>query len=170
MEAVAGVRKREVKVVGLLAFAHFFSHFYMIALAPLYPVIQPEIGASWTEIGIAIAVFPLFTGLLQTPMGFLVERVGGRMVLIAGLFVMAGAMAAIGFVTSLWELVLLMAIAGIGNSVFHPADYSIISTTVAEGRLGKAFSFHTFGGSIGMVVSPISREILLPWGTTTWHM
>lgn len=155
MEAVAGVARREVKVVGLLSFAHFFSHFYMIALAPLYPLIQPELGASWTEIGFAIAAFALFTGILQTPMGFLVERIGGRAVLIFGLFVIASAMSLIGFVTSLWQLMVLMSIAGIGNSVFHPADYSIISSTVAEKRLGKAFSYHTFGGSIGMVVSPI---------------
>lgn len=155
MEAVAGVSKREFQVVGLLSFAHFFSHFYMIALAPLYPKIQPEIGASWTEIGIAIAAFALFTGLLQTPMGFLVERIGGRTVLICGLFVLSAAMSLIGFVTSLWQLIALMALAGIGNSVFHPADYSIISSTVQDRRLGKAFSFHTFGGSIGMVLSPI---------------
>jgi len=168
MEAVAGVPKREVQVVGLLSFVHFFSHFYMIALAPLYPLIQPEIGASWTEIGFAIAAFALFTGVLQTPMGFLVERVGGRAVLIGGLFVLASAMSLIGFVTSLWQLVLLMMLAGIGNSVFHPADYSIISSTVEERRLGKAFSFHTFGGSLGMVTSPIimvAVSALVGWRT-----
>lgn len=155
MASSAVAVRREVKVLALISVAHFLSHFYMTALVPLYPLIQPEIGATWSGIGAAITAFALCTGLLQTPVGFIVDRVGGRKVLVVGLFVFAAAIGLVGFATSLWHLIALMALAGIGNSVFHPADYSIISAAVDEKRLGRAFSLHTFGGSAGIVAAPI---------------
>ena len=76
--AAAGMPRREVQVIGLITIAHFLSHFYMMALAPLYPLIQPDIGASWSTIGGGITAFALATGVLQTPMGFVVDRFGGQ--------------------------------------------------------------------------------------------
>lgn len=153
--ATAAWPRREVHVVGLVGTAHMLSHLYMLALVPLYPLIQPEIGTTWTGIGAAITVFALVTGILQTPVGFLVDRIGGRVVLIGGLFIFALAIGLIGFVDSLWQMMGLMALAGIGNSVFHPADYSIISAAVHEKRLGRAFAIHTLGGHVGFVAAPI---------------
>jgi len=147
--------RREIHVVGLVGTAHLLSHLYMLALVPLYPLIQPEIGTTWTGIGAAITVFAVVTGVLQTPVGFLVDRIGGRFVLIGGLFIFALAIGLIGFVESLWQMIGLMALAGIGNSVFHPADYSIISAAVHESRLGRAFALHTLGGHVGFVAAPI---------------
>lgn len=156
MAAAAGsIPRREVHVIGLISSAHFLSHFYVISLAPLYPLIRPEIGASWSGIGMAITAFAVGTGVLQPPMGFVVDRYGGRVVLICGLALLAAAIGMVGFVTSLWQLVALMAIAGIGNSVFHPADYSIISGAVSEPSLGRAFALHSFGGNAGIVTGPL---------------
>ena len=90
--------RREIHVVGLVGAAHLLSHLYMLALVPLYPLIQPEIGTTWTGIGAAITVFAVVTGVLQTPVGFLVDRIGGRFVLIGGLFIFALAIGLIGFV------------------------------------------------------------------------
>jgi MFS family permease len=168
MAAVARAPRREFQVVGLITFAHFLSHFYMLALVPLYPLIQPDIGVTWSGIGAAIAAFAITTGVLQTPIGFLIDRIGGRKVLIAGLFVMAASTGLIGFVESLWQLIALMALAGVGNSVFHPADYSLISNAVADKRLGRAFSIHNLGGHFGFVSAPILMVALhsvLGWRT-----
>lgn len=168
MASVSGVTRREVQVVGLISLAHFLSHFYMICLAPLYPLMQPELGITWSGIGISIAAFAICTGVLQTPCGFLVDRVGGRVVLICGLFLLAGSMAMVGFVTELWQLIALMALAGVGNSVFHPADYSILSVSVNEKWIGRAFSVHTMGGSTGMVAAPVVMVALL--GFMDWRV
>ena len=140
MEAAApSVPRRENQVIGLITVAHFLSHFYMMALAPLYPLIQPDIGASWSAIGGGITAFALATGILQTPMGFVVDRFGGRVVLIFGLFVFATAVGLVGLATSVWQFVALMALAGVGNSVFHPADYSIISAAVMKSGWAAPF-------------------------------
>jgi len=154
MAMTTGMAGREVQVVGLISFAHMLSHLYMLVLPPLFPVIRTDLGFDYAALGIATAVFAAFTGALQTPMGFLCERIGSRPVLIAGLLLNSAAIAMVSMIDSYWQLIGLMALAGVGSSVFHPADYSILSGTVNEKRLGRAFSVHTFGGSIGFAIAP----------------
>jgi FSR family fosmidomycin resistance protein-like MFS transporter len=154
MAMTIGMGRRETQVVGLISFAHFLSHLYMLVLPPLFPVIRSDLGLDYAALGVATAVFAIFTGALQTPMGFVCERIGSRPVLICGLFLNGAAIALVSVIDSYWQLIALMALAGVGSSVFHPADYSILSGTVSEKRLGRAFSIHTFGGSIGFAVAP----------------
>jgi FSR family fosmidomycin resistance protein-like MFS transporter len=160
MASIAGASRREVQVVGLISLAHFLSHFYMVCLVPLYPLIQPEIGISWSGIGMAVAAFAIGTGVLQTPCGFLVDRYGGRIVVICGLALLAASVTMIGFVTEPWQLIALMMLAGVGNSVFHPADYSILSTAINDKWIGRAFSVHTFGGNAGVVAAPVVMALV----------
>ena len=162
MEAVAGFPKREVQAISLIGFAHMLSHLYWIALAPIAPAMMESFGISAFEWGLSLGVFSVTTGLFQTPMGLVVERVGGRRVLIFGLLLNAAAFFAIGFfASSYWMLVALMAIAGIGNSVFHPADYSLLDASVDGNRIGRAFSIHNFSGQIGFIVgAPVAGLFL----------
>jgi MFS family permease len=168
MTMTVGMSGRETQVVGLISFAHLLSHLYMLVLPPLFPVIRADLGLDYAALGVATAVFAIFTGALQTPMGFLCERIGSRPVLICGLFLNGAAIALVSVVDSYWQLVALMALAGVGSSVFHPADYSILSGTVNEKRLGRAFSIHTFGGSIGFAVAPFVMVSL--YELTSWRM
>ena len=154
MRAIAPDIRREIEVGGLVAFAHLLSHFYMLVLPPLFPVFRRELGVGYIELGLAVTAFSVTTGALQTPMGFLVNKIGGRKVLIGGLFLNAGAIALAGFVTAYWQLIALMLLAGVGSSVFHPADYSILNARVNVQRLGRALSFHTLGGNLGFVLAP----------------
>lgn len=167
MSSVVSFPPREIQIIGLISVAHFLSHFYLTALAPIYILVAPALYSSLADISWGIAVYVVCTGILQTPMGYVVDKIGGRKVLVGGLFVLAGGMGAIGLATELWHFISLMALAGLGNSVFHPADYSIISVSVEEGRLGKAFSLHSFGGSSGMVLGPLVMALFIqfdvPW-------
>ncbi len=155
MSATAGSLRRDSQIVGLISVGHMLSHIYMLALPPLFPVLRAELGVSYAELGLAMTMFAVTTAVLQTPMGFLCQRIGSRFVLIGGLFVNAGAIALIAFADSLWSLAALMMLAGVGSSVFHPADYSIMSGSVSEQRLGRAFAIHTFGGSAGFALAPV---------------
>lgn len=164
MASVISFPRRELQAVGLIGFAHMLSHVYPLALAPLLIPITKSLEMSTVEWGTALAVFAITTGVLQTPMGFLVERIGGRKVLIGGLLLFSAAFFLVGWqAASFWELLVLMAIAGIGNAVFHPADYSLISSSVAEERLGRAFSIHTFVGHVGFLVGPVLAATLEPF-------
>lgn len=152
---------REIRAISLIGFGHFLSHFYFFGLVPLLVAIRNEFGLSAVEVGAILTVYNVATGTLQTPMGILVDRLGARRVLIGGLFVTAAAFGLAGFTSSYWELLILFFLAGAGNSVFHPADYVILTASVDSTRQGRAYSMHSFGGSLGTAAGPAAMALLL---------
>ena len=154
MDRNPGKRQEERRVVALVCGGHFFSHFYLLGLAPLFPIIKTDLGISYTELGGVIAAYSIASGIAQYPMGVLVDRFGPRYILAGGLALLAGSFAGMGFSAGYWPLLVLAFCAGLGNSVFHPADYSILGATVSTERLGRAFSIHTFIGHIGWSAAP----------------
>ena len=143
----------EVRSVAPICAAHFLSHYYMIMLAPLFPFVRADYGVSYTDLALALTAFNVVSAVLQTPAGFLVDRIGARLVLIAGVIVGAAAFAMAGLVHSFVIFIAMYAVAGLGNTAYHPADYSILSRS-PPGRIGQIFSFHTFSGILGGAVAP----------------
>ncbi len=152
--SVATGRFGDWKVVGPVCAAHFLSHYYMIVLAPLFAFVRADYGVSYTDLALALTAFNVASAVLQTPAGFLVDRIGARSVLIAGVGIGAAAFAVAGIVDSFVVFVAMYAVAGIGNAAYHPADYSLLSDHSAPARLGHVFSFHTFAGILGSAVAP----------------
>jgi MFS transporter, FSR family, fosmidomycin resistance protein len=148
-------RFSELRVVAPICAAHFISHYYMIMLAPLFAFVRADYGVSYTDLALALTAFNVVSAALQTPVGFLVDRVGARVVLIAGVVVGASAFAVAGLVHSFVVFIAMYAVAGLGNTVYHPADYSLLSRT-PPGRIGQVFSFHTFSGILGGAVAPVT--------------
>ncbi len=147
-------RGRDAKVLALVGTGHFFSHFYGLALPPLFPLLQADLGVSYAALGLILTLYSVATMIFQTPVGFLVDRFGGRFPLVFGLGLMSASVLGIGLVPSYTALLVLMILVGVGNAVFHPADYAILSAAIGPGRLGRAFSIHTFAGNIGWAVAP----------------
>ena len=166
IDAIAPARPSHMRIVGAVSAAHFVSHYYILLLAPLMPFVREEYGVSYTEIGLAFAAFNIVSALLQTPAGFLVDRLGARTLLIAGILIGAVAFAVAGLVHSFWVLVAMFGLAGIGNTVYHPADYALLSQHVPNERIGQAFSVHTFAGMLGSAVTPpavLAMQALWGW-------
>lgn len=166
MEEAAARPKGELKTIGLVSFAHLLSHFYMLSLPPLFIYVRDDLDVSFVSLGLCVTAYAITTGLLQTPMGFLVNRIGGGKVLAGGLFVNAAAIAAVAFTTEYWQIIALMFVAGVGSSVFHPADYSILAARVAPERLGRALATHALGGNFGFVAAPpvvLTLATLMGW-------
>ena len=132
---------------------HFLSHFYMFGLTPLFVVIGAEFEVSYLQLGGILTAYNIASGVLQTPMGVLVDKFGARRVLIGGLFVTSSAFALSGFTSSYWELLVLFFIAGAGNSVFHPADCVILTASVDDRATDGLFDAF-FGGSLGTAAVP----------------
>ena len=151
--AIAGMG-RDARVIGLVSVCHFLSHFFIFVLPPLFPLLKDEFGVSYAALGLLPAAFNIASGLTQAPVGFLVDRFGARRLLIGGLVLESLAFLAMGAIGLYPAMLGLMVIAGLANSVYHPADYAILSAAVDERRIGRAFSIHTFPGFLGNAVTP----------------
>jgi MFS family permease len=164
-ELMAAGRAPHTRIVGAVSAAHFVSHYYILLLAPLLPFVRAEYHVSYTEIGFAFAAFNVVSAALQTPAGFLVDWLGARILLIGGLVIGATAFIIVGLVDSYWVMVAMFALAGVGNTVYHPADYALLSHHVPSDRIGQAFSVHTFAGMLGSAVAPASLLMMQSlWG------
>jgi MFS transporter, FSR family, fosmidomycin resistance protein len=154
MSIAAEALRRDVKVIGLVALAHGLSHFFQISTAVLFPLIKDDLGVSYTALGSTVALYYIVSGICQTLAGFAVDRFGARRVLFSGLtLAVAGALLA-GLAQNFAMLVLAAAVGGLGNSVFHPVDFSILNARVQKERLGYAFSWHGIAGYLGYAAAP----------------
>jgi MFS transporter, FSR family, fosmidomycin resistance protein len=151
---------RTTRVNLLLGNGHFLSHFYSLCLPPLFLAWQTAFQVSFAELGLAVALMSGASAILQTPVGFLVDRYGARPFLIGGALLMSLCITAMGFTTSFWQILLLAPLSGMGNSVFHPCDYAILSGSVDKDRMGRAFALHTFSGNLGFAAAPPIMAVL----------
>jgi MFS transporter, FSR family, fosmidomycin resistance protein len=146
---------RDAKIIGLIASGHSISHFVQLVLPPLFPLIRDELGVSYAALGLILAIFYAVSAILQPFAGFVVDRYGGRGVLLAGFALMGIGTLVMGFANGLVLLGVGAVISGVGNSVFHPADFAILNGCVTQKRLGHAFSLHGVAGMIGFAVAPV---------------
>ena len=162
MQAASSISTSDTRVISLIGLAHFFSHFYQLTLPALFPIMLIVERLNWAELGTLSATLFVASGILQTPSGFLVDKIGARPTLIGGIFIMSVAVMGFWWADSYPLMLLLAFVAGIGNSVFHPADFSILNGSVNPSRMGRAFSVHHFGGYFGYASAPF---LMLALGT-----
>ena len=160
----------ETRMIASVSAAHFVSHFYFLVLPPLFVFVQAEYQLTYTGLAIPLTVFAVVSAIFQTPAGLLADRIGPFAVLIAGLVLGAIAFALTGLVHSYWFLVAMFALAGLGNTVYHPADYSLLSHHVAGERMGSAFSIHTFAGLLGGGGRPVHNPVRANLGRLAWRV
>ena len=154
LTAPAAPLRSDATLIGLVGLAHGISHFSQLLLAPLFPWLKDAFSASYAELGLLMSIFFVTSCIVQTASGFVVDRFGPRPVLFAGLALLG--LAAFGYAasTSYWMLALFSVVAGTGNGVFHPVDYTLLNRKVHPSRLGHAFSVHGITGSLGWALAP----------------
>ena len=147
--------KQDARVIGLVGLAHGTSHFYHVILAALIPWLRPEFHLSYAELGMLMTIFFTVSGVGQALTGFVVDRIGARSVLFSGIGLLGLSAVLLSSSHSYAQLVLGALVAGMGNSVFHPADYTLLNQRVSRARLAHGFSVHGISGNIGWAVSPL---------------
>ena len=152
--ATAPPWRHDASVIGLVGLAHAVSHFSQLLLAPLFPWLKEAFGVSYTELGALLTIFFVVSSVVQTASGFVVDRVGPRPVLLGGLSLLG--LAALGYASSQSYAMLAASavLAGIGNGVFHPVDYTLLNRKIHKSRLGHAYSAHGITGTLGWALAP----------------
>jgi MFS family permease len=143
-----------LRTLTAISTAHWVSHFHLLTLPMLFPFLKVQLGVGYIELGFALTVFAVVSGLTQAPMGYLADHIGARKVLLVGLTVGGLALIMLGLHLSYPWLIACAVLLGLANSVYHPADYAILSTHMDAARMGRAFSIHTFAGFLGGAVAP----------------
>ena len=145
----------DIRVIALIGSGHTVSHFLQLTLPPLFPVLRDEFGVSWVALGVISSVFYAVSGVAQPVAGFVVDRIGARRVLLSGMVLFGVAIAGAALAPTYWALLPIAALAGLGNSVFHPADYSMLNASVSARRIARAYSLHQISGNVGWILAPL---------------
>ena len=143
-----------LRTLGLISAAHWVSHFHMLVLPMLFPFLKAQLSVGYIQLGFALTVFAVVSGLTQAPIGYLVDHVGARKILLLGLTLGGCALILLGLHLTYPSLIACAVLLGLANSVYHPADYAILSAHMDEARMGRAVSIHTFAGYFGGAVAP----------------
>jgi MFS family permease len=143
-----------LRTLVLISAAHWVSHFHLLVLPMLFPFLKAQLGVGYIELGFALTVFAVISGLTQAPMGYLADHIGARKILLIGLTVGGFALIMLGISLSYPWLIASAVLLGLANSVYHPADYAILAAHMDEERMGRAFSIHTFAGFLGGALAP----------------
>jgi MFS transporter, FSR family, fosmidomycin resistance protein len=154
-ERNAGDAPRDREVIALVGLAHGTSHFFHLMLPPLFPWLMHDFSLSYTDVGLLTTTFFVISGIGQALAGFVVDRVGGWLVLCFGVGMLALSGVVLGVATSYPWLMLSATFAGLGNSIFHPSDFTLLNQRVSQPRLGHAFSIHGVSGNVGWAVAPL---------------
>ncbi|UGQ44610.1 MFS transporter [Massilia endophytica] len=147
--------RQDARVIGLVGIAHGTSHFYHLILAALIPWLKPAFNLSYTELGMLMTVFFVVSGVGQAMAGFVVDRVGARAVLFFGMAMLGLSALMLSGAASYAALLAGSVLAGVGNAIFHPADYTLLNQRVSRARLAHGFSVHGISGNIGWAAAPL---------------
>lgn len=144
----------ELRSLTVVSIAHWYSHYVILVLPMLFPFLRERLGVGFIELGFALTVFAVVSGLTQAPLGYVVDRFGARKLLILGVCLGGASFVMLGMNLSYPWLIACAALLGLANSVYHPSDYALLAANIDGKRIGRAFSIHTFSGFFGGAVAP----------------
>ena len=156
--------------MGGASLAHALHDGYTDMIYVLLPVWQAEFGLGYGALAALRGLYAGTMAVLQVPSGRLAERVGSRIVLVAGTVLAALGYALAGLSGGLLGLCAALALSGAGSSTQHPLASAAVSRAyggAARGPLGT----YNFAGDLGKAALPALTALLLalmPWRPALW--
>jgi len=157
---------QSVRILALISTGHALSNFYVLCLPALIPFLKIEFEVSYALLGVILTTRAVTSGMLQIPAGFLIDIIGGKKLLIAGLFMLSGSFAALAAIPSFWWSLPLMVVFGAGLATMRPSNYTILNASISPNWVGRAFGINMFAAHAGRAVAPpliVSIAILWDW-------
>ncbi len=139
--------------VYLASLSHFTLELCHNFMPVLYPLLTAQMGLNFTQIGLLALANNLVTSTFQPLLGFLPERYGPERVVAGSILWLGLLMGLVGFAPNFLSLVLLVALASLGSSAYHPAGVVNV-TRQSSTRRGMAMSLFSVGGTLGAALSP----------------
>jgi len=151
---------------GLLAWfsmGHLANDWAPSTIWIIAPAIAITMDLSPAEVGLLITITHFGAALAYLPAGVLADRVAnrGRLLLATFWWVAIGYLAA-SFAPGFWTLVLMLAIAGLGDAAWHPIATGILAQSLPK-RRAHALGIHAMTGTFAEVLAPLSIGFLLVW-------
>jgi FSR family fosmidomycin resistance protein-like MFS transporter len=157
---------QSVRILTLISTGHALSNFYVLCIPALIPFLKLEFGVSYALLGLLLTARAITSGLLQIPMGYLVDKWGGKRVLISGLFMLSTSFTLFAFIPSFWWAMPLMVLFGVGIATMRPSNYTILIASISASWIGRAFGINMFAAHAGRAIAPpliVSIAIFWDW-------
>lgn len=147
--------RADAGTIGMVSIVHGLSHFCQLIVPPLFPWLALAFSLSNTQLGLLVTSFYVVSGVGQAVAGFIVDRLGAGRVLFGGLALLGLGALGLALSPGYGVMFFFMGLIGLGNSVFHPVDYSILNARVSAPRLGHAYAAHGISGNLGWALAPV---------------
>ncbi len=166
VDTTAQEHTQSVRILALISTGHALSNFYVLCIPALIPFLKLEFGVSYTFLGLLLTVRAITTGFLQIPMGFMVDKLGGKKMLLAGLFTLSASFTLFAFIPNFWWGMPLMVLFGIGIATMRPSNYTILNASISPSWIGRAFGINMFAAHSGRAIAPpliVSIAVFWDW-------
>ncbi|PSP53921.1 MFS transporter [Halobacteriales archaeon QH_3_68_24] len=157
--AVAGLRGEGRGWLLLSVAVGWFLVLGMRFVVPgILPTITDDFTVSASEAGLAVTVLWVTYAAMQFPAGYFADRLGERVLLVAGLLVSAVGLVSYTFTPTFGLFVLATGVFGLGSGLYGPPRGTVISKTYDEND-GAAFGLMLAAGSVGAAVLPAAAAV-----------
>ncbi|CAJ36102.1 MFS transporter [Methanocella arvoryzae] len=146
--------------VMLLALGHFTVDVYANLLPPLLPVFYIMYSLNDTAISLLTAVFSVTSTLIQPVFGYIADKYGKKWIAALGVAWVSVGMCLLGEAPGYMALVIMVGLAGIGSSMYHPQASAMVPK-VSGNRKGLGMSLFMAGGNIGYSLMPLIAVIIV---------
>ncbi|MEW6143341.1 MAG: MFS transporter [Chloroflexota bacterium] len=153
-------------LIPLFVAAHFAHHLVIALPSPLMPMIRSEFGLDYTQAGFVLSAFGIAYGIAQLPAGWLADRIGPRILLVAGVSGVAVMGILFGLSPVYAGLLICLVLMGIAGGGYHPSTPPLISAAVPPQNRGRALGLHMIGGAAAYFLAPLSGAaiaVFLGW-------